>query len=239
MTISLCPSKIELIDEFLKEESWKLAINEEFSKEYFVRLKMFLAEEKRNNQQIFPPSEKIFAAFNRTPFKKLKVVILGQDPYHGDGQANGLCFSVAEGIRKPPSLVNVFKELKVDVGVEIPEFGNLESWADQGILLLNATLTVRAHEAGSHQGKGWEEFTDAVIQKISNDLQGIVFLLWGNYAQKKGQKIDRSKHLVLEAPHPSPLARGGFTGCKHFSKTNEYLVSMGKSPINWNLNGMK
>lgn len=239
MTTSLCPSKNELIDESLREESWKIAINEEFRKEYFVGLRRFLAEEKRNNQLIYPPSEKIFAAFNRTPFNKLKVVILGQDPYHGDGQANGLCFSVAEGIRKPPSLVNIFKELKVDVGVEIPEFGNLESWADQGILLLNATLTVRAHEAGSHQGKGWEEFTDAVIQKISNDLNGIVFLLWGNYAQKKGQKIDRSRHLVLEAPHPSPLARGGFKGCKHFSKTNEYLVSMGKSPINWNLNGMK
>lgn len=239
MTPPLPPSKPELLDEFLKEDSWKIAINEEFNKDYYLNLKLFVEEEIRNNQQLYPPSEKIFAAFNRTPFTKLKVVILGQDPYHAEGQANGLCFSVAHGIRKPPSLVNIFKELKDDVGVEIPENGNLDPWADQGILLLNATLTVRAHEAGSHQGKGWEEFTDAVIQKISNELHGIVFLLWGNYAQRKGQKIDRSKHLVLEASHPSPLARGGFKGCKHFSKTNDYLISMGKSPIDWNLNGIK
>lgn len=235
MTSLLGPPNVELPDEFLTEDSWKLVINEEFSKEYFVKLKLFLAKEIENNRQLFPPSEKIFAAFNRTPFAKLKVVILGQDPYHGEGQANGLCFSVEEGVRKPPSLINIFKELNEDVGAEFPESGNLEPWADQGILLLNATLTVRAHEAGSHQGKGWEEFTDAVIQKISDDLNGIVFLLWGNYAQKKGQKIDRSKHLVLEAPHPSPLARGGFKGCKHFSKTNQYLLSKGKTPVDWNL----
>jgi len=202
-------------------------------------LDRFLKEEYDNEQVIFPPKDQIFASFNKTPFNKLKVVILGQDPYHGEGQANGLCFSVADGIRKPPSLVNIFKELKEDLGFEIPEHGNLEAWANQGILLLNATLTVRAHEAGSHQGIGWEEFTDAVIHKISNELYGIVFLLWGNYAQKKGQKIDRLKHLVLEAPHPSPLARGGFKGCKHFSKTNDYLMSMNKTPIDWNLNRMK
>jgi uracil-DNA glycosylase len=239
MTIPSFPSTADVPDNFRVEDSWKHAINEEFSKEYFRGLKRFLDTEYLNNRTLFPPADKIFAAFNRTPFTNLKVVILGQDPYHGDGQANGLCFSVADGIRKPPSLVNIFKELNEDIGMEIPENGNLEPWADQGVLLLNATLTVRAHEAGSHQGKGWEEFTDAVVQKISDQLEGIVFLLWGNYAQKKGQKIDRSKHMVLEAPHPSPLARGGFKGCKHFSKTNEYLLAIGKTPIDWNLNRKK
>ena len=224
---------------FLVEKSWESTFLEESSKDYFISLIRFLRDEFDNDQLIFPSKDQIFAAFNRTLFNKIKVVILGQDPYHGEGQANGLCFSVADGIRKPPSLVNIFKEIKEDLGFEIPEHGNLESWAQQGILLLNATLTVRAHEAGSHQGKGWEQFTDAIIQKISNESEGIVFLLWGNYAQKKGQKIDRSRHLVLEAPHPSPLARGGFKNCKHFSKTNDYLLSIGKSPIQWNLNSDK
>lgn len=235
----ISPSLSQNMKAFLVEETWKSVFLKESSKEYYNSLFRFLNEEIDREQVIFPPNDQIFAAFNKTPFNKIKVVIIGQDPYHGDGQANGLCFSVADGIRKPPSLVNIFKELKDDIGHEIPENGNLESWANQGILLLNATLTVRAHEPGSHQGKGWEEFTDAVIQKISGELHGIVFLLWGNYAQKKGQRIDRSKHLVLEAPHPSPLARGGFKGCKHFSKTNEYLSSIGKSPIDWSLNGMK
>ena len=239
MTTPISPSLSLNLKAFLVEKTWESIFQEEYSKDYYISLNRFLRDEFDNEQAIFPPKDQIFAAFNRTPFNKLKVVILGQDPYHGEGQANGLCFSVADGIRKPPSLVNIFKELKDDLGFEIPANGNLEAWAQQGILLLNATLTVRAHEAGSHQGKGWEQFTDAIIQKISDELDGIVFLLWGNYAQKKGQKIDRLRHLVLEAPHPSPLARGGFKNCKHFSKTNDYLLSLGKSSIQWNLNSEK
>lgn len=225
-----------LVENFLLEPSWKTVLNEEFSRDYFISLNRFLEKEEEHQEIIYPPKNQIFAAFNKTPFQHIKIVVLGQDPYHNEGQANGFCFSVADGVRKPPSLVNIFKELNEDVGVEIPENGNLEIWANQGVFLLNAVLTVRAGHPGSHQKKGWELFTNAVIKKISDDLQGVVFLLWGNYAREKGQFIDRSRHLVLEAPHPSPLARGGFKGCKHFSKANAYLHSIGKPEVNWNLN---
>lgn len=216
------------------EESWLSVLSAEFEKDYFRQLKVFLENEKKQ-AQIFPPGSRIFAAFNYTPFDKVKVVIIGQDPYHGFGQANGLCFSVSDGIRKPPSLVNIFKEIQEDVGIPVPESGNLENWAKQGVLLLNATLTVREGAAGSHQGKGWEQFTDTVIKTISDKRSGVIFLLWGNYAKAKEALIDKSKHTVLTAPHPSPLARGGFFGCKHFSKTNEILKSQGQEPINWSV----
>jgi uracil-DNA glycosylase len=214
------------------EAGWLHAINEEFTKDYFINLKSFLVEE-RKQFVTYPPANRIFAAFDFTPFDKVKVVILGQDPYHGDGQANGLCFSVADGIRKPPSLVNIFKELKEDKGCEIPESGNLEQWAHQGVFLLNATLTVRANTAGSHQNKGWELFTDAVIKALSDKKENLVFLLWGNYAKAKTVLIDANKHLVLTAAHPSPLARGAFFGSKHFSQTNAYLKSKGIEEVNW------
>lgn len=214
------------------EENWLKALREEFGKEYFMKLKAFLEEEKRQ-ARLFPPGSLIFNAFNLTPFDRVKVVILGQDPYHGLGQAHGLCFSVPDGVKAPPSLVNIFKEIHTDLGIPMPDKGNLSKWAEQGVLLLNATLTVRENQAGSHQNKGWEQFTDAVIKTLSDQKSGLVFLLWGNYAKNKASLIDASKHLVLMAPHPSPLARGGFFGCKHFSKTNEYLISQGKSPIDW------
>ncbi len=214
------------------EPGWLNALNEEFTKPYFTDLKSFLVDERKQHA-IFPPAKRIFAAFDFTPFDKVKVVILGQDPYHGDGQANGLCFSVADGIRKPPSLVNIFKELKEDEGCEIPQTGNLEPWAQQGVFLLNATLTVRANTAGSHQNKGWELFTDAVIKTLSDKKENLVFLLWGNYAKAKTVLIDANKHLVLTAAHPSPLARGAFFGSKHFSKTNEFLRTKRLGEINW------
>lgn len=215
------------------EESWKAALKEEFSKPYFLQLKDFLVEERKEHI-VYPPGKYIFSAFNHTPFDKVKVVILGQDPYHGKGQAHGLCFSVNDGIAKPPSLVNIFKEIQNEFGYPIPESGNLERWADQGVLLLNAILTVRANEAGSHQGRGWEQFTDSVIQHISKEKTGIVFLLWGKYAQAKEQLIDSSKHHILKAAHPSPFsAYNGFFGCNHFTKTNEFLVAQGKQAIDW------
>lgn len=214
------------------EENWLKALKQEFSKEYFLKLKAFLEEEKKR-ARLFPPGSLIFNAFNLTPFDRVKVVILGQDPYHGLGQAHGLCFSVPDGVKAPPSLVNIFKEIHADLGIPMPGTGNLSKWAEQGVLLLNATLTVRENQAGSHQNKGWEQFTDAVIKTLSDQKSGLVFLLWGNYAKNKAALIDASKHLVLMAPHPSPLARGGFFGCKHFSKTNEYLVSQGKTPVDW------
>jgi uracil-DNA glycosylase len=214
------------------DKSWLNVLNAEFSKDYFVSLKSFLISEK-TAYKVFPPGNRIFSAFNRTPFDKLKVVIIGQDPYHGPGQANGLSFSVQEGIRQPPSLQNIFKELHSDLGIPIPKSGNLERWADQGVLLLNATLTVRENQAASHQNKGWEIFTDEVIRKISELKTGVVFLLWGNYAKAKESLIDKSKHHILTAPHPSPLARGGFFGCKHFSKTNEILRKQGMEEIDW------
>lgn len=215
------------------EQSWKERLASEWDKEYFIRLTDFVREQYRT-RQVFPPASRIFAAFDSCPFDKVKVVILGQDPYHDVGQANGLCFSVAPGIALPPSLVNIFKEIHDDTGSDIPDNGDLSRWADQGVLLLNATLTVEAHRAASHQGKGWEEFTDEVIMRLAQDRDGIVFMLWGAYAIKKGAFIDRTRHLVLTSPHPSPLsAYRGFFGNKHFSKANAYLTSQGKTPIKW------
>ncbi len=222
------------------EGSWREELEEEFNAPYFKDLKSFLVEEKKK-YKIYPPGSQIFNAFNHTPFEGVRVVIIGQDPYHGTGQAHGLCFSVAYGIKPPPSLVNIFKELHSDVGMPIPSHGNLESWADQGVLLLNATLTVRANQAGSHQKKGWETFTDAVIKRISQKREGLVFLLWGRYAQAKAEIIDENKHHILKAAHPSPFSvHNGFFGCKHFSKTNEILKNQGNPEIDWKLpeNGM-
>ena len=213
--------------------SWKSRLSEEFSKPYFEQLTEFVKTEYQTNT-IYPPGNEIFKAFDACDFDQVKVVIIGQDPYHGVGQANGLCFSVRDGVRVPPSLVNIFKEIYKDLGKPIPSSGNLERWAHQGVLLLNATLTVRASTPASHQNKGWEIFTDEVIRKISIDKENVVFLLWGAYAQKKGELIDRNKHFVLLSPHPSPFsADRGFFGCRHFSKTNEYLKSKGLKEIEW------
>lgn len=218
------------------EPSWKERLAGEFQQDYFRDLKAFLLEEKRAGQAVFPPGPLIFNAFNSTPFDRVKAVILGQDPYHGPGQAHGLSFSVQRGVRPPPSLVNIFKELREDVGFSIPDHGNLEGWARQGVLLLNASLTVRAGQAGSHQGKGWERFTDAAVKALSDGREGLVFLLWGRPAQLKGSIIDPARHHVLKAAHPSPFsAHGGFFGCKHFSKTNALLREMGKDPIDWQI----
>lgn len=217
------------------DPSWYEVLNDEFEKPYFNELVNFLRSEKESGQTIYPPGSRIFAAFNLTPFDKVKVVIIGQDPYHGPGQANGLCFSVAGDIKIPPSLVNIFRELQSDLGIAMPKNGCLDKWAEQGVLLLNATLTVRAGMAGSHQNKGWEHFTDAVIRALNEKKEGIIFLLWGNFAKQKAAVIDRSKHYVLEAAHPSPLARNAFQGSKHFSKTNELLRSMNKQPVDWTL----
>ncbi|MBW3468557.1 uracil-DNA glycosylase [Arthrospiribacter ruber] len=215
------------------EESWKKRLNREFSKPYFVQLTDFVRDEYRN-QVIFPKGPEIFNAFTHCTFENLKVVILGQDPYHGPNQAHGLSFSVREGVPFPPSLLNIFKEINRDLDQSIPSNGNLERWAKQGVLLLNATLTVRAHQAGSHQKKGWEEFTDAVIKCIAEEKENVVFMLWGAYAQKKAAFISDQKHLKLHAPHPSPLsAHRGFLGCSHFSLTNEYLRKMGLEEIVW------
>jgi len=215
------------------EESWKVLLSDEFSKDYFIKLKQFLLEEKKQHT-IYPRGSDIFNAFNFTPFEKIKVVILGQDPYHGNGQAHGLSFSVPDGVKKPPSLKNIFKELAEDLQIPIAETGNLTSWAKQGVLLLNATLTVRSKKAGSHQKKGWEKFTDAIIQKISTEKKGVIFLLWGRFAQDKVKLIDKNKHQILTAPHPSPFsAYSGFFGCKHFSKTNAILKKQGLIEINW------
>lgn len=216
------------------EDSWKQRLSPEFEKEYFKNLVEFVKNEYATGK-VYPPGKLIFNAFDKCPFDETKVVILGQDPYHGAGQAMGLSFSVNDGIPAPPSLINIFKEIKDDLGVPVPKSGNLERWANQGVLLLNATLTVRASEAGSHQKKGWENFTDAVIRCISEEKEGVVFMLWGKYAQDKGAIINTSKHLVLKAKHPSPMAAnsGGWFGTKHFSKANEYLLNRGLSPINW------
>lgn len=213
--------------------SWKAVLQEEFSQLYFQALTDFVKREY-GEKTVFPPPRQIFAAFDLCPFDQLKVVILGQDPYHGPGQANGLCFSVSEGIANPPSLQNIYKEIANDLGKPIPASGNLERWARQGVLLLNATLTVLQGAAGSHQGKGWEEFTDAVIRTISEEKEHVVFLLWGRFARSKASMIDQKKHLVLESAHPSPLsASSGFFGNKHFSKTNAFLAAQGKTPIEW------
>ncbi len=216
------------------ENSWKSVLRDEFDKDYFVRLTEFVREEYRTAEAVFPPGNKIFAAFDATPFDEVKVVILGQDPYHNYGQANGLCFSVGDSVQMPPSLVNIFKEVNSDTGAPIPTSGDLTRWARQGVLLLNATLTVRAHQAASHQGRGWEQFTDAAVAALSARRENLVFLLWGNYAKRKGAVIDRSKHLVLESAHPSPLsAYHGFFGNHHFSRANAYLVEHGKAPVVW------
>lgn len=215
------------------EKSWKTRLQGEFEAEYFQELTAFVKSEYQS-YQIFPQAKNIFNAFDLSPFENTRVVILGQDPYHGEGQAHGLCFSVQEGTRIPPSLQNIFKEIKDDLNIEIPSHGCLSRWAEQGVLLLNATLTVQAHQAGSHQKKGWEEFTDAVINLLSEQKEKLVFLLWGAYAQRKGELIDKSKHHVLESPHPSPFAaHRGFFGNKHFSKTNAYLKENGLKEIIW------
>jgi uracil-DNA glycosylase len=217
------------------EESWKSVLSTEFNKPYFLELKDFLLEEKKKFR-IFPPGSLIFNAFNHTPFGKVKVVFIGQDPYHGYGQAHGLCFSVPNGIAKPPSLVNIFQELENDLGIKPPLHGNLEKWADQGVLLLNATLTVRENQAGSHQRKGWELFTDAAIRQLSVLKDRVIFVLWGNFAIAKKELIDLTRHPVLTAAHPSPLsASKGFFGCRHFSKINEILREQGKEEIDWRL----
>ncbi len=215
------------------EKSWKEVLLDEFNKPYFAQLKDFLIEEKKQ-YTIYPPGALIFNAFNQTPFDNVKVVLLGQDPYHGRGQAHGLCFSVPDGVQPPPSLINIFKEINSDLGSPVPQNGNLTRWTEQGVLLLNAILTVRAGQASSHREHGWEQFTDAVIKTISEQKTGVVFLLWGKYARSKKILIDSSKHLILEAPHPSPYSADyGFFGCKHFSKTNNYLIQQGKEPIEW------
>lgn len=215
------------------EQSWKNVLKDEFEKEYFNELTMFVKDEYRS-KTIYPPGKEIFAAFDHCTFDKLKVMIIGQDPYHGPGQANGLCFSVKKGVRKPPSLQNIYKEIYSDTGKPIPTDGDLTYWADQGILLLNATLTVRAHSPGSHQKKGWEKFTDRVIEIVSHEKENIVFILWGAFAQKKEELIDASKHYILKSAHPSPFsADRGFFGNKHFSKTNQFLEKVGKKTIEW------
>jgi len=215
------------------EKTWKTRLEKEFGEEYFLRLTAFIREEYRFHT-VFPEGKNIFQAFDRCPFEQTRVVILGQDPYHEPGQAHGLCFSVQENIPLPPSLQNIFKEIAADEGYQPVRSGNLQRWADQGVLLLNATLTVRAHQAGSHQNKGWETFTDAAVHALAEEKEGLVFLLWGSYAQKKGAFIDERKHLVLKSAHPSPLsAYRGFFGNHHFSKTNEYLLKQGRIPIDW------
>ena len=215
------------------ENSWKKILSKEFEKKYFIDLALFLKKEYQE-KTIYPQGKLIFKAFENCSINNLKVVLIGQDPYHGYNQANGLCFSVNKGVKKPPSLVNIYKELKSDLNIEIPESGNLEKWSKQGILMLNSILTVEKDNPGSHRNKGWENFTDAVIEKITNLKSNVVFILWGAYAQKKGEKIDRNKHLVLESAHPSPLsANRGFFNQKHFSKCNEYLNRYNKQEINW------
>lgn len=215
------------------EETWKEVLSPEFEKDYFIRLTGFVRQEYQTTT-VYPPGKLIFNAFNLCPYNKVKVVIIGQDPYHGPGQAHGLCFSVNDGVPFPPSLQNIFKEIHDDLGTPIPATGNLTRWAEQGVLMLNATLTVRAHQAGSHQRKGWEEFTDAAIRALAEKREHLVFILWGSYAQKKGAFIDRNKHLVLTSVHPSPLsAYNGFFGNRHFSRANEYLIQHGETPIVW------
>lgn len=214
--------------------SWLPYLAADFEQPYMQQLREFLLQQKQMAKVVYPAGDRIFAAFDHTPFDQVKVVILGQDPYHGPGQAHGLCFSVPEGIKTPPSLVNIYKELQTDVGIQMPMHGNLEKWADQGVLLLNSVLTVEQGQAASHQGKGWETFTDQVIKQVNEQRTGVVFMLWGSYAQRKGQMIDRQRHLVLQAPHPSPLsAHRGFLGCRHFSQANNYLLANGQSAIDW------
>ena len=225
--------KIENDMEVKIEQSWKLRLQTEFDKPYFEQLTQFVRTEYQT-RTIYPPARLIFNAFNLCPFDKVKVVIIGQDPYHGVGQAHGLCFSVQDGVQFPPSLRNIFKEIHDDIGTPVPLSGNLTRWAEQGVLLLNATLTVRADEAGSHQRRGWETFTDAVINAVASEKQNVVYILWGSYAQQKAAMVNRSQNLVLESVHPSPLsASRGFFGNHHFSRANQYLIEHGKEPIEW------
>ncbi|QEE44736.1 uracil-DNA glycosylase [Rhizobium sp. WL3] len=217
-------------------DSWKAVLGEEFSRPYMHDLKAFLQREKADGKHIFPKGADYFRALDLTPLDQVRVVILGQDPYHGAGQAHGLCFSVPPGVRIPPSLVNIYKEMQSDLGIPPARHGFLEHWARQGVLLLNSVLTVEEARAASHQGKGWEQFTDAVIRAVNEDCEHVVFMLWGSYAQKKAAFVDRSRHLVLKAPHPSPLsAHNGFFGCRHFSQANDYLVAQGRNAIDWQL----
>ncbi|MDR3227535.1 MAG: uracil-DNA glycosylase [Prevotellaceae bacterium] len=217
------------------EESWKYILQNEFDKPYFEQITEFVKSEICAGKTVYPHGKLIFNAFEKTPFDKLKVVILGQDPYHGAGQAHGLCFSVQHGVKPPPSLINIYKEINADLGITPPNHGCLEKWTEQGVFMLNSILTVRANEATSHSKIGWQTFTDAVICKISENKKGVIFLLWGNFARSKKTLIDTQKHFVLEAAHPSPLAGNAFAGCKHFSKTNNLLEQQGLSPINWDL----
>ena len=215
-------------------ESWKTALKAEFEKPYFAELKRFLQAEKAAGKTIYPPGSLIFNAFNSTSFDQVRIVILGQDPYHGPGQAHGLCFSVQHGVKPPPSLVNIYKELQSDVGITLPTHGCLQSWTTQGVFLLNAILTVEANKPASHQKRGWEEFTNAAIQQLSLQREGLIFMLWGNFAQQKAALIDERKHTILKAPHPSPFsAHTGFLGCGHFSKANAILTARGEAPVNW------
>ena len=217
-------------------DTWKEVLKSEFNKPYFLQIVTFLRTEKMAGKTIYPPGQLMFNAFNTTPFHDVKVVLLGQDPYHGAGQAHGLCFSVQNGVKPPPSLVNIYKELNTDIGMNIPSHGNLTKWAEQGVLMLNASLTVRAEEPMSHSKIGWSEFTDSVIKKVSDQREHVVFILWGKFAQEKQVLVDETKHLVLKAAHPSPFsANNGFFGCRHFSKTNEYLMQNGIDPIDWSL----
>jgi uracil-DNA glycosylase len=218
------------------DKSWLSAVGSEFEQDYMLQLKQFLQSEKQAGKVIYPPGKEIFNALNTTHFDKVKVVILGQDPYHGPDQAHGLCFSVRKGVRIPPSLVNIYKELNASLGLPIPEHGCLQSWAEQGVLLLNATLTVEQAKAGSHQNKGWEQFTDAVVAALNQKRDGLVFMLWGSYAQRKGAIIDSQRHLVLRSAHPSPLsAHRGFLGCGHFAKANDYLRQLSREPVTWQI----
>ena len=218
------------------EPSWLAQLDGEFQQPYMQNLKAFLRSEKDAGKAIFPPGDEIFNAFNRTPLDKVKVVILGQDPYHGEGQAHGLCFSVPNGVKVPPSLRNIYKEINAEFGYPIPAHGNLDAWAERGVLLLNSVLSVESGRAASHQGQGWETFTDRVIDTVNQQRQGVVFMLWGSYAQRKGAYIDTQRHCVLKAPHPSPLsAHRGFFGCGHFKACNDYLVERGEAPVDWQL----
>ncbi|MFZ5724020.1 MAG: uracil-DNA glycosylase [Pseudomonadota bacterium] len=229
-------SETPAADRVALELGWKRELAGEFASPYMAELRAFLQAEKQRGRVVYPRGNDIFNAFNLTPFDRVKVVILGQDPYHGPNQAHGLCFSVRPGVDIPPSLVNIYKEIASDLGIPPPRHGHLEHWAQQGVLLLNAVLTVQAHNAASHAGKGWERFTDAAIDRLNRDREHLVFMLWGSYAQKKGAVIDRDRHLVLTAPHPSPLsAHRGFFGCRHFSQANGYLVRHGIEPIDWRL----
>lgn len=225
----------EKVDNVQIEAGWKEALNAEFGQPYFHAIKSFLVKAKEDGKVIYPPGPLIFNAFNQTPFDKVKVVILGQDPYHNPGEAMGLCFSVPKGVRTPPSLVNVYKEINSSLGLPVPGHGDLTAWTSEGVLLLNAMLTVEKNKPGSHKDIGWQTFTDAVIRRVSEEKEGVVFMLWGNFAKGKKVLIDTQKHLVLESAHPSPLAGNAFQGCGHFVKCNDYLAANGKTPVNWSL----